>query len=141
MSGLARGIDAVAHSSAIAVGGRTLAVLGCGLERLYPPEHTRLAALIQNAGGLLSERPPQTSVSSERLVLRNRLIAALSRAVIVIEAGAKSGALYTARRAHDLGIPVYAAPIGEGNLALLREYARPLPKEPCPLPSDRDDGA
>lgn len=134
VSGLARGIDTAAHSGAIAAGGRTLAILGGGVERLYPPENKQLAALIQNAGGLMSESHPRAAVSSERLVMRNRLIAALSRAVLVMEAGPKSGALYAARRAHELGIPVYAAPVGEGNLALLRDYALPLPEEPCPLP-------
>jgi DNA processing protein len=126
VSGLARGIDTAAHRGGLSTG-TTAAVLGNGLLRLYPPENAPLARQIVAEGCLMAEVHPETEARAEMLVFRNRLIAAFSRAVIVVEAPAASGALHAARRAHQLGRPVYALPNSAGNAALLAEYAVPLP--------------
>jgi DNA processing protein len=127
VSGLARGIDSVAHRAALHAGGRTVAVLGCGIDHVYPPENAALASAIARDGAVIAETHPDSPVAPELLVLRNRLIAALSRAVIVVEAGAESGALYAARRAHLLGRTVFALPNSAGNVEALETFARPLP--------------
>jgi DNA processing protein len=106
VSGLARGIDAEAHLGALEAGGRTLGVLGSGLDRVYPPEHQALAQRVD----LLSEFPFGTGPKAEFFPRRNRLIAALARAVVVVEAGEESGALITARYALELGKEVLAVP-------------------------------
>ncbi|PJF35765.1 MAG: hypothetical protein CUN49_08905 [Candidatus Thermofonsia Clade 1 bacterium] len=130
LSGLARGVDIIAHRAAISRQGYSGAVLGCGLLRLYPAEHAALAARLQRNGFLLSEHAPDQLVRPDWLVLRNRLIAALCRAVIVMEAPAESGALHTARFAQQLGVPLFAVPNSEGNRALLATYAQNLPETP-----------
>jgi len=133
VSGLARGVDSIAHSAAVAQRGCSGAVLGSGILRIYPPEHVALAAQLQRNGFLLSEYAPDQMVRSEWLMLRNRLIAALCRAVLVMEAPAESGALHAARFAHAQGIPIFAVPNSEGNLALLTSIAQPLPETPDEL--------
>ncbi len=130
ISGLARGIDSAAHKAVLAKQGYTGAVLGGGLLRVYPPENAATADQLCRTGALLSEYAPDLPVRPDWLVLRNRLISALCRAVIVIEAPARSGALHTARYAHMQGIPVFALPNSEGSRGLLNEFALPLPETP-----------
>ena len=110
VSGLALGIDSVAHEATIAGGGHTIAVLGCGLDRTYPKKNAALKKRIAETGTLVSEYPPGTDSKPYHFPQRNRIIAALSRAVVVIEGAAKSGALITARFALDAGRDVYAVP-------------------------------
>ena len=126
ISGMARGIDTAAHGGALNAGGRTIAVLGCGVNVVYPPENHALADTIRAHGALLSEYHPNCKVSPSGLTIRNRIISGLSRATIVIEAGAASGALYAARKAHTQGRMVFAVNNGSaGNAALLADYALP----------------
>lgn len=110
VSGLARGIDAAAHRGALRVGGRTLAVLGSGVDVIYPPENRRLAAEIADRGALLSQFAPGTPPLPQNFPTRNQVIAALSLAVVVVEAAEKSGSLITARLAAELGREVLAVP-------------------------------
>ena len=110
VSGLARGIDAAAHRGALRVGGRTLAVLGSGVDVIYPPENRRLAAEIAERGALLSQFAPGTPPLPQNFPTRNQVIAALSLAVVVVEAAEKSGSLITARLAAELGREVLAVP-------------------------------
>jgi len=131
VSGFARGVDAGAHRGCLAAGGRTVAVLGCGLDVDYPPEHAALRREIAASGALVSEYEGGDAPVGWRFPQRNRIIAALSRAVIVVEAGAGSGALSTARWAAELGREVLAVPgsiLGPANAGsnrLLRDGARP----------------
>ncbi len=127
VSGMARGIDTAAHQGALSVNGRTAAVLGCGVNVIYPPENRALAKQIIERSGLISEVHPNTSPSTTALMRRNRLIAAFSRALIVMEAGGTSGALHAARYARECNIPVFAIDNSAGCAALLREFAQPLP--------------
>ncbi len=129
ISGLARGIDTAAHRGALLAGGRTLAVLGCGVNVTYPPENWRLAGQVRANGALISEAHPDAPPTATALMRRNRLIAGLSRAVIVVEAPGDSGALHTARFAHEQGRPVFALDNSAGNAALLRDFAVPLPDD------------
>lgn len=110
VSGLARGVDAVAHRSSLAAGGRTLGVLACGLDIVYPPEHGRLALQIAERGALLSDYPLGTQPRSEFFPRRNRILSAVSLGVLVIEGDEKSGALITARVALDQNREVFAVP-------------------------------
>ncbi|MBI2873497.1 MAG: DNA-protecting protein DprA [Firmicutes bacterium] len=110
VSGLARGIDGAAHEGALEAGGRTLAVLGCGIDIIYPREHRELYRLIPRNGTILSEFPPETAPESHHFPGRNRIISGLSRAVVVIEAGEGSGALITTDFALEQGREVLAVP-------------------------------
>ncbi len=110
VSGLARGIDAAAHRGALDARGRTVAVLGSGLDRLYPPEHAELAAQVQGIGAVVSEFPLGTPPAKPHFPRRNRVIAGWVRAVVVVEAGSRSGALSTARAALDEDRDVMAVP-------------------------------
>lgn len=130
VSGMARGVDAAAHEGALRAGGPTIAVLGCGVDRPWPagPLGERLA----REGLLASEFPPGTGPRRHHFPLRNRIIAALCDAVLVIEAAGASGSLITARWAADQGQDVFALPgrvdhpMAEGTLKLLREGATPV---------------
>lgn len=132
VSGLARGIDAGAHEGALERGGRTVAVLGCGIDRHYPAATIPLARRITTEGAVLSEYSPGTPPAPFRFPERNRIVAALADATIVIEAAARSGALITARLALDLGRDVLAVPgapwtTGSGGTnALLKDGALAL---------------
>lgn len=118
VSGLARGIDAWAHRGAIEGGGRTIAVLGCGIDRDYPRAHSQLASQITETGGLiLSEYEPGVPPAPWRFPARNRIVAALADAVIVVEARPASGALITVGFATEYLRPIYAVP-GEITSAL-----------------------
>ena len=110
VSGLARGIDSAAHRGALRVGGRTLAVLGSGVDVIYPPENRRLAAEIAERGALISQFAPGTPPLPQNFPTRNEVIAGLSLAVVVVEAAEKSGSLITARLAAELGREVLAVP-------------------------------
>jgi DNA processing protein len=110
VSGLALGIDTVAHRAALDVGGATCAVLGTGLDRVHPPTHHRMQRAVAERGLLLTEYPPGTDASKWTFPHRNRLIAALARATIVVEAAVGSGALGTADFALDLQRDVAAVP-------------------------------
>ncbi len=129
VSGMARGIDASAHEGALAAGGETVAVLGCGVDVLYPPEAGRLRETILGRGGVVSEFPPGTPPLPRRFPARNRLISGMARAVVVAEAPARSGALITARFALEQGREVMAVPGNpafphtEGSNRLLAEGA------------------
>jgi DNA processing protein len=129
VSGLARGVDSAAHRGALQTG-RTAAVLGSGLDRIYPPEHEPLAAQIGVAGIVVSEFPPGTPPLPIFFPMRNRLISGLSRAVVVIEANEKSGSLITAACALEQGREVMAVPgnvlsgRNRGAHALIRDGAK-----------------
>jgi DNA processing protein len=110
VSGLARGIDGAAHRGALRVGGRTLAVLGSGVDVVYPPENRRLAAEIAERGALLSQFAPGTPPLPHHFPTRNAVIAGMSLAVVVVEAAERSGSLITARLAAELGREVLAVP-------------------------------
>jgi DNA processing protein len=110
VSGLARGIDGIAHRAALDAGGRTLAVLAGGLSRIYPPEHTDLADQITRSGALLTEATFLQDPSPWRFPARNRIISGLSKLVVIVQAPASSGALLTAEHAAEQGRQVLAVP-------------------------------
>ncbi|MCS6937144.1 MAG: DNA-protecting protein DprA [Candidatus Bipolaricaulota bacterium] len=127
VSGLAHGVDSWAHGGALeARDGRTIAVLGCGLRRVYPKQNRALADRIVARGALLSELDPNLGTCGPFLMMRDRLIAALSQAVIVIEAGDPSGSLDTARHALKLQRRVLAVPGSPGTEKLIAEGAEKL---------------
>jgi DNA processing protein len=110
VSGLARGIDAAAHRGALAAGGRTIAVLGSGVDVIYPPEHRGFAQRIAERGAVVSQFAPGTAPLPHRFPERNRVIAGLALGVVVVEATERSGALITAGFAAELGRDVMAVP-------------------------------
>ena len=132
VSGLARGIDAEAHRGALEAGGRTLGVLACGPDRIYPPEHRNLAEEIIRSGAILSEMPPGVPPRRSHFPLRNRIISGLCQAVIVVEARRRSGSLITVRHALEQGREVFVVPgsaegpFAEGSNRLLRDGARAI---------------
>jgi DNA processing protein len=132
VSGLARGVDGEAHRGALEAGGATVAVLGCGVDRDYPAAHAHLAASICDDGLVVAEYAPRVEPAPWRFPARNRIIAGLAAATVVVEARERSGALITADFALDTGREVFAVPgeitsaLAAGTNALLRLGATPL---------------
>ena len=133
VSGMARGVDAEAHRGALDAGGTTLAVLGCGIDRDYPARHAELARrIVAGAGLVVSEYQPGIEPAPWRFPARNRVIAGLSLATVVVEARERSGALITADFALELGREVFAVPgeitaaLSAGTNQLIRQGAEPL---------------
>ena len=132
VSGLARGVDAIAHQAALKAGGRTIGVLGSGVDKIYPPEHRPLAEKMMESGAVVSDYVPGTPPESSNFPPRNRIISGLSMAVVVIEAGQTSGALITAEFAADQGREIFAvpgnilAPQSKGTNKLIQAGAHPL---------------
>lgn len=130
VSGLAEGIDRAAHEGALKAGGRTIAVVGHGLSRIYPAHHQELAEQIARSGCILSEFPMEEKPNPWNFPKRNRIISGLSLGVVVVEAPVKSGALITAREAMEQGREVFAVPgpissrQSEGTHALLKDGAK-----------------
>jgi len=110
VSGLARGVDAIAHRVALEAGGRTIGVLACGLDMVYPPEHKKLAAQIIEHGAVISDYAIGTQPRSEFFPRRNRILSGMSLGVLVVEGDTKSGALITARQALEQNREVFAVP-------------------------------
>lgn len=130
VSGLASGIDGAAHQGALESGRPTVAVVGCGVDRCYPPEHGDLHGRIRAQGAILSEHPGYTAPERGFFPQRNRVLAGMTQATLVIEAGEKSGALITARLAVDYGREVFAlpgnldTPQAQGTLSLMNQGAQ-----------------
>jgi DNA processing protein len=132
ISGLARGVDAIAHQTALKAGGRTIGVLGSGVDKIYPPEHRQMAEQMMSQGAIVSDYAPGTPPDASNFPPRNRIISGLSLAVVVIEAGETSGALITAEFAAEQGREIFAvpgsilAPQSKGTNKLIRNGALPL---------------
>jgi DNA processing protein len=130
VSGLARGIDGCAHRGALEAKGRTIAVLAGGLSKIYPPEHGGLADAVAGAGALITESAMRMEPMAGMFPARNRIISGLCRAVVLVEANEKSGALITARHAAEQGREIFALPgpvdstASAGTLKILRDGAR-----------------
>lgn len=146
VSGLALGVDGEAHVGALGGEGSTIAVLASGLDRVYPRSHRRLQHRIRQEGLLVGEFPPGEEAQPYSFPRRNRIVAALARSVVVVEAGRKSGALITADHALDLGRDVFAVPgcveyaQSQGTLGLLREGARLITDPEDLLEAWQEDG-
>ncbi len=134
VSGLARGVDRIAHEVAVATGGRTIAVLGSGVDRIYPPENSHLAEKIATQGAILSDYPPGTPPDSANFPPRNRIISGLAMASVIVEASMESGALITATFSVNQGREVFAvpgniySPQSKGTNHLIQVGATPLLK-------------
>jgi DNA processing protein len=132
VSGLARGIDSIAHHSSLKAGGRTIAVLGCGVDIIYPPENVELAGKVMSSGAMVSDYALGTPPDASNFPPRNRIISGLSMATVVVEAGDTSGALITAQFAIDQGREVFAvpgniyAPQSKGTNRLISQGAHPI---------------
>lgn len=132
ISGLARGVDAIAHQTALKVGGRTIGILGCGVDKIYPPEHRGLAEQMMERGAVMSDYAVGTPPDASNFPPRNRIISGLSLAVVVIEAAETSGALITAEFAAEQGREIFAvpgsilAPQSKGTNKLIQNGALPL---------------
>jgi DNA processing protein len=132
ISGLARGVDSIAHQATLNAGGRTIAVMGTGVEQIYPPENRRLAEQMLQQGALVSDYPLGTPPDGVNFPPRNRIISGLALAVVVVEAGLTSGALITASFAAEQGRDVFAipgnitAPQSQGTNRLIQDGATPL---------------
>ena len=132
ISGLARGVDAIAHQTALKAGGRTIGVLGSGVDKIYPPEHRGLAEKMIENGAIVSDYAPGTPPDASNFPPRNRIISGLSLAVVVIEAGETSGALITAEFAAEQGREIFSvpgsilAPQSKGTNKLIQNGALPL---------------
>ncbi len=132
VSGLARGVDAIAHQAALKAGGRTMAVLGSGVDKIYPPEHRALAEQMMERGAIISDYAVGTPPDASNFPPRNRIISGLSLAVVVIEAAETSGALITAEFAAEQGREIFAvpgnilAPQSKGTNRLIQKGALPL---------------
>ena len=132
ISGLARGVDAIAHQTALKAGGRTIGVLGSGVDKIYPPEHRQMAEQMMRNGAIVSDYAPGTPPDASNFPPRNRIISGLSLAIVVIEAGETSGALITAEFAAEQGREVFAvpgsilAPQSKGTNKLIQQGALPL---------------
>src|SRR5689334_13683626 len=132
VSGLARGVDALAHHTALKAGGRTIGILGSGVDKIYPPEHRQLAEQMMQHGAIISDYAPGTPPDASNFPPRNRIISGLSLAVVVIEAGETSGALITAEFAAEQGREIFAvpgsilAPQSKGTNKLIQKGALPL---------------
>ena len=152
VSGLARGVDSAAHRGALAAKGATAAVLGSGADVIYPAEHRDLSREIERDGAIVSELVPGTPPQKQFFPMRNRIISGLSRAVLIVEAGEKSGSLITARSALEQGREVLAVPgnvlsgRNRGGHALLKDGAKIVESaddilEELGLPSPKSRGA
>jgi len=130
ISGMARGIDTATHKGTLSVKGRTIAVLGCGIDYIYPPENRKLAQEIEESGAVLSEFPLSTLPERQNFPRRNRIISGLSLGTVVVEAAEKSGALITADFALDQGKEVFAipgninSPLSNGTHNLIKQGAK-----------------
>lgn len=113
ISGMALGVDGIAASAALAAGGKTVAVLGCGIDIMYPREHTKLREIIKQNGAVITEYPPSTSPMPGNFPIRNRIISGLGQGTVVVDADLGSGALITAKKAILQGRDIYAVP---GNI-------------------------
>ena len=137
VSGMARGIDSKGHSGIIDGGGKTIAVLGCGVDVCYPPENKELMQKIIENGCIISEFPPGTQAQPQHFPRRNRIIAGLSKMVVVVEAGRKSGTFITADLALDYGRDVFVVP---GNVTSeLSKGTNELIKQGCPIITEGAD--
>jgi DNA processing protein len=138
VSGLARGVDSAAHRGALDVGGSTVAVLGCGIDRIYPPENAQLFAKLLEENAIISEYPPGTPPLAGHFPGRNRIISGLSRGVLIVEAAEKSGSLITGDFALEQGRELFAIPgavhslYSKGTNRLLKEGAQ-LVTEPADI--------